>query len=188
MKNMTDQQLLKNLAEGDKEAMQSIIKAYWRPVSALIKKHGGSESDAEDVFMDGLEILLRKANDPTFFVTHSIGALLMTVCKYKWLNILHRKKIYDKKVTNALTDGHIDMFDVQAEIELQERISVYQKHWNILGERCKHLLTLALEGNSIAEITALLGFSSEGYTRKRKHNCKEKLIRDIQNDPYFNEL
>jgi RNA polymerase sigma factor (sigma-70 family) len=185
---MTDQQLLKSIAEGDESAMQCIIAAYWPSILAIVKKYGGSESDAEDVFMDGLEILLRKTNDPAFFITHSIGALLVTVCKYRWLNILQRKKNYAKKVTKALANGHIDVFDVQTEIELQERMAVYQKHWRDLGDRCKRLLTLALEGKSITEITEMLGFSSEGYTRKRKHDCKEKLIQNIQNDPDFKEF
>ncbi len=185
---MTDQQLLKSIAQGDASAMQILIDKHWPHLLALIKKYGGSESDAEDVFMEGLEILLRKAHDPAFILTHSIGALLATICKYKWLNILHRKKNYDKKVTKAWTSVHIDTFDVEAEIEEQERLTVYRKHWANLSDRCRQLLDLVLEGKSIVEITDILEFSSEAYTRKRKHNCKEKLIQNIQNDPDFKEF
>jgi DNA-directed RNA polymerase specialized sigma24 family protein len=69
-KTMTNQQMLKGIAEGDANAMQRMIALHWPQVLAMIKKHGGNASDAEDVFMDGLEILLQKANDPDFFVTH----------------------------------------------------------------------------------------------------------------------
>jgi hypothetical protein len=40
----------------------------------------------------------------------------------------------------------------------------------------------------LKEIARILGLKSEVYVKKRKHNCKEKLIENIKKDPKFHNL
>lgn len=37
-------------------------------------------------------------------------------------------------------------------------------------------------------IAAQMGYSSEGYARRRKHQCKERLIERIKSNPAYEEL
>ena len=87
-----------------------------------------------------------------------------------------------------------DDFPPESELEIIEfinkakRIKLYQKHFSEIGEKCQKLLNLALDGYSIREITTILNFSSENYTKKRKTLCKESLFKKIYYDSQLKEL
>lgn len=182
---MTEQALLEGLRTGDPSTLDWIILHNWPTVRRMIGGMGGSVAAAEDVFMDSLEVLLLKTRKPDFELTAPFSSFLLAICRYKWLSVLRRKKMLAERVTDVEFAVLSVQSDVQAAMEQQERYGIYRKHWAAQGDACKQLLTLALEGRSTAEITEILGFGSEGYTRKRKHHCKEKLLQNIRNDPDF---
>lgn len=55
----------------------------------------------------------------------------------------------------------------------------------LLGDQCREILTLFLQKVPHAEIARRMGHNSENYSKKLKHICKERLIKNIQNDPDF---
>jgi hypothetical protein len=47
---------------------------------------------------------------------------------------------------------------------------------------------LFLAGIPLKEIANILGFKSEQYAKKRKYQCKEKLVDSIKSDPVYKKL
>ena len=90
------------------------------------------------------------------------------------------------------TQETIDYVDISLDIEEQihrhERRTLYLRNFSKLSDSCKRVLQLFFEGNNIASITAIMGFASDNYTRKRKFKCKERLIEYVKQDPAFNEI
>ena len=49
-------------------------------------------------------------------------------------------------------------------------------------------LCIAEKPSVAKEIARILGFKSDQYVKKRKHQCKEKLIASIKSDPRYKEI
>ena len=62
---------------------------------------------------------------------------------------------------------------------------IYQNNFARLGKKCQDILRLSLEKLSAKEIAKIFGFKSEGFVFKRKHQCKEQLMKLIKEDPEY---
>jgi hypothetical protein len=65
---------------------------------------------------------------------------------------------------------------------------LYREKFQLLGDDCQKLLTLYFEKKNMEDIAKAMGFGSEGYARKRKFQCKEKLTKLIKSDERYGEL
>ena len=77
--------------------------------------------------------------------------------------------------------------DLISSLERSAKDQLFYKHFDALGEKCQKILTWFFDKVKLAEIARRLD-TSEGYIKKRKFVCKEKLIRAIQEDPDFQGL
>ena len=69
-----------------------------------------------------------------------------------------------------------------------ERYIIYQVHFKKLSQNCQKILELYMARIQLKEIANILGYKSDQYVKKRKHQCKEKLVNSIKNDPRYKEL
>lgn len=72
-------------------------------------------------------------------------------------------------------------------MEEKEREHLYRKYFLKLSDACRELLQLVFLQKSMKEIAKVTGYS-EGYTRKKKFNCKKSLLERIEQDPLYQEL
>ena len=72
--------------------------------------------------------------------------------------------------------------------EEQERYKLYQKHFQTLHMDCQTILTMFLEKVPLRDIAKKMNIKSEKYLKKRKYQCKEILVKRIQNDANFKRL
>jgi DNA-directed RNA polymerase specialized sigma subunit len=86
-------------------------------------------------------------------------------------------------------DGERVSLDVnmQENIEQQEQLQLYRKHFKELGEKCQTILSLFFAKVKMAEIAQKLD-TSESFIKKKKFKCKEDLVSRIKSDPLFEEL
>jgi DNA-directed RNA polymerase specialized sigma subunit len=77
--------------------------------------------------------------------------------------------------------------DLLEKIDKSEKEALYFKHFRELGESCREILEAYFNKIPVKEIAEKLK-TSESYIKKRKFNCKEKLIKSIQDDPLYLEL
>jgi len=139
----------------------------------------GREEDARDLFQEVLLVIFQKARDESFKLNCSLGTYMFSVSRLLWLKELNRRKrLNDKQIDlNEYIDNETDIIEIA---EYNERLKVYRQFFEKLGTDCRMVLTLFLEGKTIAEITAIMGYKSDQYTRNRRYRCKLTLINRIR--------
>lgn len=175
------------ILKGDTDTLTNLYRECFPSIKQFIIKNSGDIEDAEDVFQEALVILYRKIKEDSLVLKCALSTYIYSICRNMWLDRLRRKSR-----TIGVIDGEQEIVDLGDDIittiHKNDQYALYQKHFQSIGKGCQKLLTLFFEGKKMQFITQAMGFGSEGYTRKRKFKCKEKLINSIQNDPTYNEL
>lgn len=184
MQEKTAENILEGLKERDTKVLDYIYENFYHKIKVFILKNSGSEEDAEDIYQDALLVVYQKALRNNLTLSCSFSTYLYSVCRLLWLKQLEISKL-QKTITEEtgvfieLDPGIVEIF------ESNERYKLYQDHFLKLSFSCQKVLELFLAGIPLKEIANILGFKSEQYAKKRKHQCKEKLIGSIKSDPEF---
>lgn len=183
---ITDSQLLKGLQDSDRKAIQAIYDLALPAVIDWVKQNNGNEQDARDIFQEALIALFRKVSEGEFTLTCTLKSFIRIMCRNLWLTRLRDGK---KMQASPLEDVEPIQLpdDLITRLERSAKDQLFYKHFDALGENCQKILTWFFDKVKLAEIARRLD-TSEGYIKKRKFVCKEKLIKAIQADPNFKDL
>lgn len=181
-----EQNYLNAIQTADRKGIEQIYADFLPRIVKLITTKGGSHDDAEDVFQEAILIMYEKANAANFSLTSNFYTMLHGICRNLWGNRLQKKSFGEVTIPEDLkyTTGESIEEDIQQAEEKQVFWDAFQK----LGEDCRKLLSLFFEKIKMEEIMKIMGFGSIGYTKKRKFQCKEKLIDWIKKDARYEEL
>jgi RNA polymerase sigma factor (sigma-70 family) len=187
---MTENQIIQGIKERDNTVVQYAVQQYFPMIRKMVGGLGkGNLQDAEDVFMEGMEVVYLRLQQDDFTLTCAFSTFLYRVCRFKWINQIHRKKIHQNRVQDLaetqLIEEESELHEVLA---TQERFGLLREYFKILDQPCRDLLELFLQELPLKTIMQQLGFSSEAYLRKRKFLCKQRLVDMIRNDVRFKEL
>lgn len=181
---------LGRVAEGFLKGNHKVISDFYAKnlpiISKYVQKNSGSRADAEDVFHDALAIIFEKLKTDSFQLSSSLSTYVYAVSRNIWMNRLRRRnKILSKnKFLNKVDDNSESVLDT---IDNSQKQRLFQKYFMKLEPDCQSILLHFFNGNSMKEISGLMKYS-EGYSRKKKFECKRKLIEMIESDPMFQEL
>lgn len=182
-----DQAFIDGLRKGEFGSLEKIYQTFFPPIFGFIKNHGGNQEDAKDTFQEGIMVMYRMANSPDFTLNSSFLSLLFPICRNTWFKSVRKRPFYD-----SVDEGDERYVALEGNIEkiMQEREmdGLFKKKFNLLGDQCQSLLQLFFEGASMKEIVQTLGLSSISFAKKKKFQCKEKLVKMVQADPLFPEL
>jgi len=181
-----DQSYIKGLLTNDKTVMNEIYNAYYPRIQAMVKRNGGGEEDAWEVFQEALILIFQKAQIPDFQLTSSFYSFLFGICKFKWNN--ERKKKSRKNVTIDGRDTYSNEDGIEEGMIAAEQMELYKSKFAELGDDCQKILHLFFSGEKFKNIAKKLNFTSENSVKKKKHLCQKKLIQMIQEDQRFNEI
>ncbi len=169
----------------DNNVLKHIVHLCQRPIDHHITTNNGSKSDAEDVMQEAMIVLFRKVKDPNFKLTANISTFVFSIARLIWLKEINRKQ----ENLSPINDLEIlDPDNVLDTIEKNERLKLYREKFEELKEDCKKILRLFYLGTSMKQITKIMGYGSEDYTKKRKYTCKNVLIDKIKASREFKEL
>lgn len=184
-----DHVLLQGLCQSDPVAIDEIYKQFYLMIRNVVVRNNGSEEDAEDLFQDLLVVVYQKATESSLQLNSGFGTFLYAIARKMWLNRLRkRRRIILKEELLEVNESSDDYYEL---IEFEDHGSIerlYIKHFMQLNEPCQKLLLLFYERTSLRKIAEILGYKSEGYVKKLKYKCKEKLIKSIQQDPNYKLL
>lgn len=183
-----DHQLFKLFCQQRKEAIVRIYDNYFPVISRLVKKNQGREEDGEDVFQEGILVLLNYCRKENFLLKVPLKSFLYAVCKNIWLKKLKKRGRLD--VTFYDLFEYIDQKHV---LELQNEINhraeneqLLWKYFQRLPERERKTLWLYyMEEKSLKEIAVIVGFSDEASARVQKFRYVRHLRQIIRQDPDF---
>ena len=184
--NKDSQDLLEALLAGDNEGIRKIYRLYLSRAANLITRNGGNADDAKDIFQEALIIIYEKASKPGFSLNSSLYTLIYGICRNLWGNRLQKKS--NSNVTFSEDDKYRFDHDIEKSIEEAEENRVFWDAFGQLGEDCQKLMRLFFDKTKMEKIAELMGYGSVNYAKKRKFQCKERLVDLIKADGRFQEL
>lgn len=173
--DLTEEGLLKGLAEGDKRTIENIYKDHFKLIHALIINNNGSADDAKDVFQEALMVLYEKARSGSFELNCQLRTYLYSVSKRLWL----KKLSVNNRFVSAAEDPE-STYPVEEEIEAHEKrdaeFDMMEKAIAGLGEPCKSLLeAYYLKKQNMQEIAASFGYTNADNAKNQKYKCLLRL-------------
>ena len=186
-----DQYFIDGILAHDREVLNELYQLYLPRVAQVVTRNQGSEEDALDIFQEAIIIIYKKAESDGLVIKQSFYNYLYTICKNLWMRELDRQK-KGKTMASTLALDEEDGFDPGFDIGLAARERglhrLYVEKFQQLGEGCQKVLRYFFDGHTMQHIASVMGFKSEGYAKKRKHQCQKKLIDSIQSDNRFKQL
>ena len=181
-----DQSLVEGIKRSDRETLSLIYREHLPGVLYYVRQNSGSDEEGRDLFQEALVVVFEKARKDELRLTAGLGTYIQAICRNLWLKRLRKKS--REGVTSDEDLVLKDELDIEQDVQQSERYQLYREKFARLGEDCQKLLGLFFDKVSLREIAEKMGFSSEGYAKKRKFKCKEQLIRLIENDQRYQEL
>ena len=171
-KQHADQRIIKGIVEGNSTILQEIYSQYIKSSMDFVRKNGGTTQDAEDVVQEGLIVIFKKSRRGELQLTCSFSTYLFSVCRFIWW-----KKVKKRGHNTGTINENWELIDdnnIVAAVEKRERHQFYLSKLEELSASCRQILQLHIEGKKIAYVTKIMGFKTEGYTRKHKSRCKKQ--------------
>lgn len=187
----SDQRYIEALLSNDSTVIREIYQKYSGKVIAFIKKNSGDEADARDIIQETLIVIYRQAYEKRLELTCPFEAYFFLLCKRRWWN-----KLKDNGQREVTIDEDLTSVDRQSE-EVADNTEQYElKHkilndkLNALSDKCKELIKLTMETDSMKTVAEQLGVTY-AYVRKKKSLCLGRLtelVRESEEYKNLNEL
>lgn len=190
-----DERFLNALRTANSSIIQEIYRNYFSRIREMILRNQGNNDDANDIFQEALMVLYRKViSRSDFTISSSFYTYLYGISRNLWLKELEKKRKtrvtkleYKEHRYEEDPEGIIwDEWDEEARKSARERL--YREKFRNLGDDCRKVLDLFLNGTRLKEIAKIMGYGSEMYAKKRKYKCQKKLMEMIRNDAKYKRL
>jgi len=186
LNSLSDQDKIR-LKNGDNEPLGRLFQKHYKDcIKILSSMDNCSTLEAEDVFMDALQVLRDKVLRGSFEHDNLRGFLIVTA-KNKLLNKQKRdRRIIDIDVN--LVEGYLQKinkinnpFDSTLSSEQELKVDYIMRGINELSESCKKLLHMNFDqGYSLKEMVPILKFSSYDSIKSTKSRCLRTLKLKVQ--------
>lgn len=172
---LIDNDLLKGLAEGDRNTIELIYKHHFNMIQSLVINNSGTSDDARDIFQEALIVLYEKVRLGTFELNCQLKTYLYSVCKRLWLKRLQQNSRY---ISTAI--------EIEPTVNVEEDMAEHEKrdadyeHMNKaivnLGEPCKSLLeAYYINKLNMQDIAAQFGYTNADNAKNQKYKCLMRL-------------
>ncbi|MEO0527535.1 MAG: sigma-70 family RNA polymerase sigma factor [Bacteroidota bacterium] len=187
MSNNKEDEILRGFLSGNDAVINLFYKEHFPKIRSYILKNSGTEDDAKDVFQDALILTYKKLQTDSLRLNCSLATYVFAVSRNMWMNTLrkHKKMLSWDKIPNNIPENLNS--SILEDMQNGEKLLLYQKHFRNLGTSCRKLLGHFFLGKSMDEISQLMDYSV-GYTRKKKFECKKRLLEMLEVDPVYKEF
>jgi RNA polymerase sigma factor (sigma-70 family) len=192
MKSSKDEANLLAFRRGGKELEEAMIALYqnpalWQGVLAFVQRMGGTREDAEDIFQDGIRVLISQVRAGKDHIQGELAAYLMGICRHLW----YKKRARQQKAQNLRTQSReeeIVLSDPEYLLVQEDQKQKLETLLERLPKGCRQVLIAWQMGYSMREIAAQTGYKSEGVVRKKKHQCMQKLLKILEKEPIWKNI
>lgn len=172
---LIDNDLLKELAEGDRKTIELIYKHHFNMIQSLVINNSGTSDDARDIFQEALIVLYEKVRLGTFELNCKLKTYLYSVCKRLWLKRLQQNSRYISTAVEIEPTVNVegDMAEHEKRDADYERMN---KAIVNLGEPCKSLLeAYYINKLNMQDIAAQFGYTNADNAKNQKYKCLMRL-------------
>ncbi|MDK2910190.1 MAG: hypothetical protein PWR20_1757 [Bacteroidales bacterium] len=189
MRRLSTSEIINGIRRNDPQVLRYLYHTYFKKVEFFVVSNKGVANEAPDLFQEAMIVIFQRVQKEGLTLKSSFKSYFFGVIRKLWLKHLEaNRKLPAQESSDS---GDIDVF--QAVDELYNAYDqailrqLIMKHYSALGEQCRLILELQARRVAMRDIAERLGVS-ENFVKKRKYECKEKLIRDLMNDPLFKHL
>ncbi|MCB9294854.1 MAG: sigma-70 family RNA polymerase sigma factor [Lewinellaceae bacterium] len=183
-----DAQLIRALQGGDSEYDRAVKqlcedKSLQDSVSALVRRMGGTETDAEDTFWQGIEILIFNIGRGRFKGQSTLKTYLLAICRNVFLK--QRKPVFPVEAEElaGLAPSVLSPEDLQIRQDQKGQfVALYQVLAQKVGDRCKKIFEMLKRGASMQALAEELGHEKAQSAQNAAYRCREKLRQLILDD------
>jgi RNA polymerase sigma factor (sigma-70 family) len=185
-----DQKYIDAMISHNTPVLDELYQKFSDKIKWMVLQNTGTETDADDVFQDGLLLIYKRAIKGNFEINSSFGGLLYVICKNTWIKKLKKRGFGSVTIMEIKEQYGVeeDIFKQAEELSLQkERKDLLREKLAELDEGCRQLLRLNWSGKSMDEVAQILKVSY-GYARKKKSGCMGKLLELMKKSSQYNSL
>lgn len=182
-----DQALLDGLLSGDPRKVKALYDNYLPDIIRYVRSNSGSEADARDLFQEALIAIYRKLVDKDLELTVALRTYIQVICRNLWLRSLRKTSRISLQPPADMVEQVSTTETLGIDLERMERDRTYFRCFDQLGEKCRQILSWYFDKVPMKDIADRLD-TSESFIKKKKFECKNKLISAIHKDPVFREL
>jgi RNA polymerase sigma factor (sigma-70 family) len=155
---------------------------YLPMIRLMVSQKGGSADDAQDIFQDGLIIMLEKIDNEDFNLTCKFKTYLYCVCENLW------KSVLDKRTAAANYFSRRD--ETEGEKDFTETLDhkmyedIFREVFESLDKVSKTILNYYWQEMTPQEIAYKLGYTYN-YVRKKKSEAQAELTDKVRKHPGY---
>ncbi len=164
----TEQELLRGLRTGQREAFERLYRLHYPMVRYLVIQNSGSSEEADDVFQDGLLVLIDKLRRADFQLTASLKTYLYSVCRNLWL-----KRLKVKGKTKLIDfENPVEVAEEASEESNEPILKSLRECLETIGDSCRKILERYYYFKmSMEEIASELGYTNAENVKNQKYKC-----------------
>ncbi len=167
----------------DREVVPVLYKKVYPLVERYIVRNSGNKDDASDIFQDALLLFYKQIIHNSFNEKYKVYGYLYKISLYKWMN--RAKKSSKIKYVEEIEALNYSVEEVIADdIISNPDENIVRKLFSPIGEKCIELLTFTTYSSLLLEdIMIRMGFNSVAAVKMQLKRCKEKLLKEIDENP-----
>lgn len=154
-------------------------------IRLLVLQNGGDNDDAQDIFQDGLMIMLEKIDNPEFVLTCKFKTYLYCVCENIWKSVLNKRKAASNYFARKEEAEEEADFSETMDHDIYE--DIFRDVFNTLDQSSKTILQMYWQNIPPQKIAEKLGFTY-GYVRKRKCEAQNDLAARVKLHPEYRRM
>lgn len=174
MPEMTDDVLIEQLKMNVRGAYDLLYSQYYPVVTAYVRRHSGSQEDAEDIFHDVVLIFLQKIRQPDFVLTSSLKTYLYAVARNLWLKKLRR----EKRVVHMADLDEIDSREEMAApgVDSSYKVNIWLTR---ITMHCRRLIKAIFYYHvSMDSLMQTMGWKNKHTAANQQYKCIQQLKRE----------
>lgn len=186
--SLSDQQLIEGLLVGgirEHQSLKFLYSTHRKKILGYVQKNQGNETEAEDIFQEGILILYKQIRQGKFRGESKISTYLYGICRYLWLNKLKERKsmLVARSDSFGLEEDRDSLDPYRSVFQKEEREEIYGLFAQ-LKHQCKEVLTLAFfDEYSMEVIAQKLGYDNAQIARNKKYKCLKRLKKYLNEQP-----
>ncbi|MCS7037674.1 MAG: sigma-70 family RNA polymerase sigma factor [Saprospiraceae bacterium] len=190
-KSYSDDQIIAQIKSGGatrEAALQYLFaESGWRASAfRLIRSLGGTQHEAEDAIQEAFIVFDNHIRTDRYQQTGGLKSYFLGICRGRWYSNRRsvRRLVYSEEPIPKQRADHEEPEKWTIEKEQREQLKALV---NQLDERCREILHLYKLNYSMEEIAQAFQLGTENNARQRVFQCRQKLAKLIQHNPFFNE-
>lgn len=185
--NNNPDKVIEEIKNGNEKVLTKIYKKVFGNINSYCRGVGINENEGKEAVQDAFETFYRQVLTKKLKLTCTVDTYIISIAKHLLL-ASERARIKTNNEDITELDNLVDD-DEFAETKIKEKkYEIFLEEFNKLEKDCRRVLRHTLRGRSIAEITKIMNYSSEEFTKTKRKRCRRYLIEQIKKNPWYEKL